>query len=642
MGVFFQGEGIGTALGGDRRFLVDMGVAEMFPDCHEPGCEFNIGLGGTAHELGHALGIAWHAQEDEHAAYAVMSAGFYRFPKCSFSNSPRYPERDLLLDSPFINRALPLRNPGFEDCLAGWLVSAGTPTCKENIGHSGKRNLWLSGQGPHVISQSFVIDPKQIYDLSGWLRARTVPDGGRITVKLLALDAAGQLTKVTTLAEVNQRSGHWERFAASVRYPVGTVKAEMRIETAGSGLAAELDDFSVSVAGAPPPVPLSSDTPFGHEGEGRILSWSPLYSATSFEIQVASDPFFEDILLEGSTSAFSYKMPLPLPPKAYAFWRVRALNGAGAGDWSPPWRIGRPISSGELFGEEFIGPVLSRDWTIVSAAPTSWQVGGFLGHNAGGYLVFSGQAGADRPTDQAKNLLLRDAPRGDFAVETLLYHSDEFSAGHKQHGLIVMKDEGNSVQLAYEWHNGWRLAYTARRRGTLQQKSSLPLVDPVRIKIERRGRRYAAFFSPDGVTWRQLGSDIYASWQDLRIGLVSYVDAMAAEESFVAFDWIRVTVPCPLIATAAVPPHGGRIAVEGAGCGQSGQFRDGTALRLTAEASPGYRFSHWSGAASGRENPLVVQARHNLAIQACFSTKDMKGLPNTAPPSLMVIKCVDQ
>ena len=70
-----------------------------------------------------------------------------------------------------------------------------------------------------------------------------------------------------------------------------------------------------------------------------MLSWEPLASAEQYQVQVATDVDFTQLVLEDSTlTTASYTTELLSYSTTY-FWRVRARNRAGASPWSATRRF---------------------------------------------------------------------------------------------------------------------------------------------------------------------------------------------------------------------------------------------------------------------------------------------------------------
>jgi subtilisin-like proprotein convertase family protein len=66
-----------------------------------------------------------------------------------------------------------------------------------------------------------------------------------------------------------------------------------------------------------------------------LISWQALDNILQYELQLATDPLFINILVqESSLQENSYQLP-PLPSYTHYYYRVRAYNVCGVGTWSP-------------------------------------------------------------------------------------------------------------------------------------------------------------------------------------------------------------------------------------------------------------------------------------------------------------------
>lgn len=618
-GIFFQGEGFSTALGGGRRFLVGFNPDSLFPDCLQPGCANNVSLGGAAHELGHAFGLP-HPDGDPQYGVSVMGVGLYSFPQTTFINSPAFPEYDQLLASPFINVDLPLSNPGFEGCLTGWNVTKGAPSCVQSGQLSGLNALHLDSAGRTRLNQAFELNPGGVYDFSGWVNAATLPAGASITIQLDALRANSTVAQTFTITEIDQSTDGWTRVAASLQLPADASKGELWISTQQvAGIDATLDDLNLASPAATLPAPLIA-TAFDGDAvatDRPLLHWSPVASAVSYDVQVAADPFFESPLADASGIVnFAYQPPA-LPYNMYSYWRVRAVNGAGVGDWSPVWSV-IPREPADFYNDEFEASTLSDAWSFVREDPAHWRIGGIAGRRWDGYFVVDLQPGDLEMTNDARNLLLRAMPQGDLSLETLVNFWYPLSANYQQGGLIIYQDDDNYIRLGHVFRDGMRIEYEAEINGVIQERSDAWMVDTPRLRIERRGNVYTAAYSASGVDWTPLGQPVTVDWPNARMGLAAYAGP-ATQLPSAALNWFRVTDPCLAVTVASDPVGSGSVSTAGAGCGD-GRFRPGSPLRLTATAAPGYAFDHWSGAAAGDANPLEIDATGDLAVTAHFRT----------------------
>lgn len=618
-GVFFQGESIGTSLGGGRRFLASFQPDGVFPDCIQVGCGYNVSLGGVSHELGHALGLP-HPNGDPQYGNSVMGTGFYYFPQATFINSVAFPEYDQLLASPFINVDLPLDNPGFEDCLTSWEIDNGAPVCAQSGQLSGLSALQLDWSRRTRMSRTFALSAGSPYDFSAWVNVAAIPNHGQIQFQLKALRANSDVIATYTLAEIDQPTDGWVRVGATVNLPASASGGALWITTKGAGIQALLDDMSLAPSEAPPPAPLIA-TAFDGDSAGTdrpVLHWSPVASAATFDVQVAADPFFESLLADASgITGYTFQSPA-LPYGQYSYWRVRGVNGAGAGDWSPAWGI-IPRESADFHSDEFEASTLSGAWSFVREDPTHWHIGGLPGRRWEGFFVVDMEAGDLETANDARNLLLRPAPVGDFSLETMTVFWYQLNADYQQGGLIIYQDDDNYIRLGHVFRDGMRTELEAEINGVVQQRSDAWVMEGIRLRIERRGNTYTAAYSASGVNWTPLGQPITVDWPDTKMGLAAYAAPPATDLPSAAFNWFRVTDPCAAVAATVDPAGSGSVSTMGAGCGD-GRNRPNSPLRLTAAAAPGYVFDHWSGAAGGSANPLEIDVVGDLVVTAHFRT----------------------
>jgi len=119
------------------------------------------------------------------------------------------------------------------------------------------------------------------------------------------------------------------------------------------------------------------------------LGWSTARSAQSYTYEVASDPLFASVVASGSQSGTSVTLTEELDHERTHFWRVRAVNDLGNGDWSDtkiftteaapvlPGRIALTSPSNQAAG---VAVTPTFQWNADPAA-TSYEV--FLARDAG-------------------------------------------------------------------------------------------------------------------------------------------------------------------------------------------------------------------------------------------------------------------
>jgi hypothetical protein len=149
-------------------------------------------------------------------------------------------------------------------------------------------------------------------------------------------------------------------------------------------------------------------------------------------------------------------------------------------------------------------------------------------------------------TNNARNVLLRSAPAGDFEVSTTYDIWFQPWENDTQGGLIVYQDDDNYIKLVHLYNNWNKLALLEEIKGKVVYQYAIPIVDSLPIKISRVGSTYSGYYSPDGIGWRPLGVPVQANLQNVKIGLVSF-SGSAPDWVTHYFDWFRVSNPCCLV-----------------------------------------------------------------------------------------------
>ncbi len=96
-------------------------------------------------------------------------------------------------------------------------------------------------------------------------------------------------------------------------------------------------EVSLNVADAAPdlPVPTAPADQASHVSLTPTLVWQAVAQADHYQVQLARDPEFTDIVFDRQTTNTEATVTTPLLTNTVFHWRVRALNACGDGDWSP-------------------------------------------------------------------------------------------------------------------------------------------------------------------------------------------------------------------------------------------------------------------------------------------------------------------
>jgi len=303
--------------------------------------------------------------------------------------------------------------------------------------------------------------------------------------------------------------------------------------------------------------------------------WWTIYHAVDRE-----DPFFTTTLARPTDRGFT-KRPALLDPVDWIGGWPTVNGGAFASDTEMPapaaqegqrsryrtklvrpQRLGRQLSS-----DGFSGRALMRDWEWVRESRAKYSV-------SAGVLRFDVQAADLHVDSNNASVLLRDAPRGDYVVETRLrvnVPNEGCCFNYAQAGLVVYKDDDNYIKLSnasiWETRQNEFAKELFPTPGPGWSRYGNTVVGPpaehpgwtyLRIVVERLNRseqadalgdteRYTAYTSQDGVRWVRGGTWTHSLGRDARIGLISLAGradnpATPEVESFTAeFDYVRTS-----------------------------------------------------------------------------------------------------
>jgi hypothetical protein len=238
-------------------------------------------------------------------------------------------------------------------------------------------------------------------------------------------------------------------------------------------------------------------------------------------------------------------------PDSIAFLTV--AEGGGTQDQAPNHGAGQlEVGSDPCAGvpltlvfEDAFGAALRPEWRWVRESPARWS----LTAKPGYLTIVTQPGGLFGDTNDARNLLLLDAPDGDFEVSTyveftptenfqfaglIVYGSDDrfLALGRAFCGMGGPACVGNGIYFDYEAGDGVPRDNFAQDLGW----------GSAHLRIARRGTTYSGYYSEDGEDWELLGSHTVAALTSSEIGLYAAdcgaeVGAIPAE-----FDFFRVEV----------------------------------------------------------------------------------------------------
>ena len=202
----------------------------------------------------------------------------------------------------------------------------------------------------------------------------------------------------------------------------------------------------------------------------------------------------------------------------------------------PPTEI-----SGTNFRDDFVDQ-LANGWTWIADDPSKWS----LSKVAGSLQIIASDASFDGP-DLPPNILLRDAPTGDFEITTSLRFTP--TSDFQVAGLVIFQDKGNALQLGRGFCDiadscvGDGIYFDNFQDGSIIDNSfKAPFHGTVTyLRLRRVGNIYTAYFSEEGKTWTTLGEHT-RDFSQIRVGVVA---AQASTEIPAAFDYFTMNALQP-------------------------------------------------------------------------------------------------
>jgi arabinan endo-1,5-alpha-L-arabinosidase len=294
--------------------------------------------------------------------------------------------------------------------------------------------------------------------------------------------------------------------------------------------------------------------------EDEAGQWWTIYHAVDQE-----DPFYD--FQTGFT-----KRPALLDPIDWVDGWPTVNGGAGASDTKMPApaaqegqrsrhkaKLVKPQVVNRLVEQdEFNGTSLDGRWDWVREPASGVRV-------ADGVLRFDVQAADLFVDNNSASVLVRDAPKGDYVVETKVRIPD-LPAGccfnFTQAGLVVYGDDDNFVKLssASLWETrqtefakevfpvpeGWsRYGNTVVGAPGIGQEWTWLRIVVERLSGEAKAEaggdteRYTAYTSQDGQNWVRGGAWTHSLGQDAQIGLIAFGEP-AGQDFTAEFDHVRV------------------------------------------------------------------------------------------------------
>ncbi len=174
--------------------------------------------------------------------------------------------------------------------------------------------------------------------------------------------------------------------------------------------------------------------------------------------------------------------------------------------------------SAETIIEVFDSPTIAEHWTIgpgtFQRRDDKWS----LVSNPGFLTILTQNSDIHQKNNNPRNFFLRDVPYENYQITTYL----EFSPRQdfEQAGLIIWDGLDDYLRLTSIWAGEQRFEAAIEANAIFSsQLQPNPAGDSVYLRIRKVNRTYTFLYSSDGEQWEQIGSSVYATLQNPRVGL---------------------------------------------------------------------------------------------------------------------------
>ena len=315
------------------------------------------------------------------------------------------------------------------------------------------------------------------------------------------------------------------------------------------------------------------------------------------------------------------------------------------------------LPANAFFRDDFEAGVLAPNWSWINEAPANWNLSG------GSMNITTAIGNYSGATRTAENILLTDAPEGNWRIESKIDMSRAPMRNSESVGIIVWWDQSNywtlrwqligSTRTSVQGTHGLNFDRTQANTATTKQvalndissRAAGENKDLIWLMIEKRGTDYIAYFSNNGNDWKPIRIDGSNNRPTLathnaagipKVGLLTMQTSGTATnptENMVAqYDYFQITQlgdnieayeKDAAVTVQVVPETGGIVAGVGAEIvGEAVmEYVVGEYVTYEAIAENGYEFAAWAINGSVVTNTAVFTfaAEDGMYVEALFN-----------------------
>ncbi len=167
------------------------------------------------------------------------------------------------------------------------------------------------------------------------------------------------------------------------------------------------------------------------------------------------------------------------------------------------------------WSDDFSSTALQSGWSWVRQDSQHWSLTA-----RPGYLQIRTQGGElGGSYNDAHNILLRDAPAGDFTWQTTVDFSPQNN--YQQAGLLVYQDDDNYIKLVRVYGDAQKAEFANEQNQAYTGQTAFFSGVPSFLRIRRVGNEYIGGYSADGQTWTEFAPFSNTNFSNVRLGLLA-------------------------------------------------------------------------------------------------------------------------
>ena len=181
------------------------------------------------------------------------------------------------------------------------------------------------------------------------------------------------------------------------------------------------------------------------------------------------------------------------------------------------------------FGSSSLHPL----WSWVREDATNWS----LTDRPGFMRITTQTGGVFGPGGDQKNLLLTEAPSGDFRITTKVTITP--TENFRFAALQVYQDDDNYIQINRAYANGDTLNFDLEVGGVVTSTQIVESATTLYLRVVKEGNNYSGYYSTNGTDWTEVGQHA-AALASPKVGIGAANNLSGVSEVPADFDFFEV------------------------------------------------------------------------------------------------------